>query len=182
MMPDAIEPATTLPEPLFRLIADLARRDDVCSVSCPFDDVALWRLLVTEQLRRAEDSGLELQRAFALCGPDSGLDGVPFEEWGGEVHIPYEGACGADLFILPSWHRFFADKLREGGKLRWAVHKPCNRVIVRGEYGEIACATRAEICDGWWLYTATTPHENCNPIHDPVFERIVREYHLKQGQ
>jgi len=167
---------TTLPEPLFRLILDLIRRDDVRSVSVPFDDLALWRELVAEQRRRADATGQPLQRAFGLFGPESGLHGIPLDEWGGEVTIPYEGAFGADLFILPAWHRFLSDKIKEGGKLRYAVLKPCNRVIVREDHGEVACATRTEVGDGWWLYTWTAPHEDCNFIFDPEFERIVREH------
>ncbi|MCX7148664.1 MAG: hypothetical protein NTY05_04525 [Rhodocyclales bacterium] len=170
-----IETQTTLPEPLFRVIMDLIRRDDVRSVSLPFDDFALWRELVAEQRRRSEATGHPLQRAFGLFGPEAGLAHLQIEEWGGEVGIPYEGASGADLFILPTWHRFFAEKIRNGGKLRWAVHKPCNRIIVQGDHGEVACATRTDIGAGWWLYDWTAPHEDCNPLFDPEFERIAGE-------
>jgi hypothetical protein len=94
------------PAVIFDVIVELIGRDDVRSVSCPFDDPAIWRALVARQVERARATGLPLQEAFALCGPDSGLNQVPFRDWGGKIHIPYEGACGGDLFILPSWHRF----------------------------------------------------------------------------
>lgn len=158
---------TPSPEPVRTAILELIRHEDIRSVSCPFDDFVLWRGLVGEQLRRAEATGLPLQQAFCLCGPDSGLSNLDVEDWGGEVHIPYEGACGGDLFILPRWHRFFADKVRDGGKLRWAVAKPCNHVLLHGDHGELACATRSVIGD-WTLYSSTAPHEDCNPFLDQV--------------
>jgi hypothetical protein len=153
----------SVPEPVISMIHELIQRDDVHSVSCPFEDRALWRKLVETQVRRAEATGQSLQKAFCLCGPDSGLPNVPVDDWGGEVHIPYEGACGSDLFILPSWHRFFAEEVREGGQLRQAVRKPCHHILLRGDHGELVCATRQVIGD-WTLYTSTAPYEDCNPF------------------
>jgi hypothetical protein len=161
-----------LPPELYPVILALIERDDVRSVSCPFDDVTLWRALVEKQIQHAQLTGLPLQKAYALCGPDSGLDNVPYQEWGGEIHVPYEGACGGDLFILPKWHRFFAEKVREGGKLRWTVAKRCHHVLLRGDYGEIACATRQQFGD-WTLYTSNAPYEPCNPFVDPEQDRIL---------
>lgn len=152
-----------LPKSLVATILELVRRDDVRSVSCPFDDLLLWRELVEEQLRRSERLDLPPQKAFCLCGPDSGLWNVPIKDWGGEVHIPLEGACGADLFILPAWHRFFVEKVRDGGKLRWAIHKPCHHVLLQGDYGELACAART-VVDDWTLYTSTAPYVPCDPL------------------
>lgn len=153
-------------------ILDLIQRDDVQSVSCPFDDFVIWRALVVKQLRRSEATGLPLQEAFALCGPNA-VYWQGIEDWGGKVHIPMEGACGGDLFILPEWHNFFADKVREGGKLRWAVGgKRCHRVLLRGDHGEIGCATRKTYGD-WTLYTSTAPYEPCNPFVDPEMDAII---------
>lgn len=158
----------TIPKPVIDVILDLIQRDDVHSVSCPFDDFALWRKLIETQVLRAKATGRPLQQAFGLCGPDSGLPNIPVDDWGGEVHIPYEGACGADLFILPSWHRFFPEKVRDGGKLRWAVSKPCHHVLLSGDYGELACATR-QVIGEWTLYTSTAPYEDCNPFVEERF-------------
>lgn len=161
-----------LPQPLFEAIVELICRDDVRSVSCPFGDYALWRVLVEQQVRRAEASGLALQEAFCLCGPDCGLPDFNAADWGGEIHIPYEGACGADLFILPAWHRFSADEVRDGGKLHWAVSKPCHHILLQGDHGELACATR-KVFGGWTLYTSTAPYEDCNPFIDRKFEHSL---------
>lgn len=162
------------PEAVRMAILELIRREDIRSVSCPFDDFALWRGLVEEQVRRAEVSGLPLQKAFCLCGPDSGLRNLDVEDWGGEVHIPYEGACGSDLFIVPPWHKFYADKVRNGGMLRWAVAKPSNHILVRGDFGELGCATRKAIGE-WTLYSSTAPYEDCNPFFGSEVERIKNQ-------
>jgi len=158
-----------IPRSLFEAIVDLSRRDDVHSVSCPFNDAALWRILVERQVQRAAATGWPLQKAYGLCGPDSGLPHIVAANWGGTIHIPYEGTCGADLFIVPTWHRFFADKVRDGGKLRWAVRKPCHHVLLQGDPGDLTCATRRIIGD-WTLYTSTARYEDCNPFIDCAFD------------
>jgi hypothetical protein len=151
------------PEAVFEKIRELIKREDVCSVSCPFEGLEIWRVLVDEQLRRSLISGLPPQEAFFLCGPDSCLDSEKIAEWGGYVHIPYEGACGADLFVLPGWHVFKADDVRDGGVLRSAVNKYCHRILLRRDHGELACATR-EVIGDWTLYTSKAPYEDCNPF------------------
>lgn len=164
--------AEDMPDYLREVILRLIHRDDVQSVSCPFDDPIIWRALVKKQRRRSVETGLPLQEAFALCGSSSIYE-LGIENWGGEVHIPVEGTCGGDLFILPKWHNFFADTVRDGGKLRWAVGgKRCYRVLLRGDPGEIACATRETYGD-WTLYTSTAPYEPCNPFVDPEMEAII---------
>lgn len=155
-----------IPRSLFEAIVDLSRRDDVHSVSCPFSDSALWRVLVERQVRQAAATGLPPREAYGLSGPDSGLPNIVAADMGGAIHIPYEGTCGADLFILPTWHRFFADAVRDGGKLRWAVRKPCHHVLLEGDHGELACATR-RVIGAWTLYTSTAPYEDCNPFPYP---------------
>lgn len=161
-----------VPDALRTAILELIQNGDVRSVSCPFGDLQVWRALVAEQLRRSEATGLPLQRAFGLCGPDSGLPDIEVGDWGGEVHIPYEGACGSDLFILPSWHRFFADKVRDGGKLRWAVGRPCNHVLLRGDHGELACARRRAIDEDWTLYSTFEPYQDCSPFVEQDLEAV----------
>lgn len=154
---------TTLPGPLFELILDLIRRDDVQSVSCPLEDYALWRALVGEQVRRARLTGQHPQLAFGLRGPDSGLPEVDAEAWGGGIHIPYEGACDGDLFILPKWHRFFQEDAGSDGSLRRATRKCCHYVLMQADFGELACATRTVVGNtGWVFYQSNDPHRPCD--------------------
>ena len=154
---------TTLPAPLFETIAQLIKRDDVKSVSCPFTDFPLWRLLVEEQIRRAQASGLPPQKAFYLSSCDGGqmnLTGAdsrryPNEphDWGGTVHVPYEGATGGDLFIEPDWHGFPWAITGEGGKFsRVSSSKPCRFLLSERNYANLECASRTQI-GNWILYT-----------------------------
>ncbi len=165
-----------LPTALFDLIVNLAQKPDVSSVSCPFQDYWLWRELVAEQIRRCEEMGVEPQKALSLNGPDSGIPTVSSYwhrtdlEWGGEIHIPYEGTCGGDLFIHPKWFGFAPDNARTAPTLSQAVFgnaglagiKTCKYLLTPlKKLGEIASATRAEVGD-WVLYSATSPQ----PIED----------------
>ena len=171
---------------LREFILAMARRDDVNSVSCQFHDSKLWEGLLTEQVKRAHLSGKSPENAFFLCGPDSGIHGVakhhhgledlPKEEWftgntleekiGGAIHIPYEGVCGADLFVYPKWRRIYpAAWKKEGAELDWATPmKPCNHLLIEQDLGESDCATRVIPVEGWWLYSSTAPYKNCNPF------------------
>ena len=94
-----VSPETNLNKPPFDLICELIKSEKVQSISCPFQDYALWRILVEEQVRRAEITGLPPQQALCLSGPDSGIPYVEVTNWGGEVHIPCEGVVAGDLFI-----------------------------------------------------------------------------------
>ena len=124
---------------LFELIVSLSHRADVRSVSCPFDDRLLWRALVLEQVRRAALQGIAPAEALFLAGPESGLTDVAAEDWGGDIHIPYEGVCEADLFIVPKWHSFDRKGAAAAGTARAGVFGRAHRyVITRGDPGEFA--------------------------------------------
>lgn len=168
-------------------ILELARQSDIRSISCPFDDFHLWEGLFREQLRRAQESGLRPRLALFLAGPDGGIPGItpprfiddeddgkypPVADprtgglapdmWGGNVHIPYEGACEADLFILPGWHQVFPERMDESGATLsdLLAGKRCNYLLSHRDLGELPCATRKELA-GWTLYTSSFPHEDC---------------------
>jgi hypothetical protein len=165
-----------LPDVFLNAVRDLIRDSSIRSVSCPVEpDARLWRILVDEQLRRVEQTGLPAEDAFFLAGPDQRCDidesrNEWFEEiksWHGLVHVPYEGACGGDLFFVPEyWNSAFDKAMKDGAKLRWAVHRPCNHVLVKADYGELPCAMRAIVGEGWVLYTSTAPHEDCHPMRE----------------
>lgn len=177
-----------LPDELRELILEMARRPDVLSVSCQFRDAKLWEGLLTEQVRRARESGKPPKVAFFLCGPDSGIPGIakhhpgledlPPEEWyngdtleeklGGDIHIPYEGLCGADLYVYPAWRKIHPEAwAKEGAELDWATaRKPCNHLLIEQDLGEPACATRiGPIAGTWWLYSSKAPYKPCSPFH-----------------
>jgi hypothetical protein len=172
---------------LRNLILAMAQREDVHSVSCQFGDAKLWEGLLTEQVKRARQTGKSPEEAFFLCGPDSGIHGIaklhplledmPREKWfdgstleeklGGAIHIPYEGVCGADLFVYPHWRKIFPEKWeKEGAQLDWATSgKPCNHLLIQQDLGQPTCATRiGPIAGSWWLYSSTAPYKNCGRV------------------
>lgn len=160
-----------LPSEVCDLFAELLTRPDVQSVSFPFQDEQVWSMLVAEQVDRASRTGLHLQYAFGLSGPDSGL---PFDTalWGGYVHIPYEGMCEGDLFVKPAWRGYDLNAAMDDGDLTAAMlGKSCHYVLLKGEHKEVDSATRV-VVDGWTLYTSKKPYRPCNPFleckYDPL--------------
>jgi hypothetical protein len=157
---------TKLPASFFEIIEDLIARDNVQSVSCPSSDYWLWRRLVEEQVHRSEKTGKKPQSIFHLSGSDGGVGLAPVEDWGGEVHIPYEGACMADLFIQPDWRYSFPESDTEGGKLsdilypagRGYGRDQCHYLLTQKDLGELQCAKRTSVGDGWVLYQSNAPY------------------------
>ncbi|MCO5102433.1 MAG: hypothetical protein M9919_00360 [Burkholderiaceae bacterium] len=172
-------------------ILSLAARPDIHSISCPLVDFRLWQGLFKEQVARSDRLGLPLQEGLCLMGPDSGIPGVtavftgledddclppvlPDQEgnlapdrWGGEVHIPYEGVCGGDLFIPPKWLSLDSQALsKPDAKFHWVSNKRCNFLLLDRDLGELPHSVRSELVEGWWLYKSTSPFLDCNPFHD----------------
>jgi hypothetical protein len=174
---------TTLPASLFAALNDLVQRDNVQSVSCPFRDYWLWHRLVVEQLKRAEATGLDPEVAFTLSGPETGIWPAPDADWGGDVHTPYEGACGADLFIKPDWRTSFPERDMEGCSLSgifFHIAHPmmgtiCHFALTQEDLGELACATRKEIGDGWVLYESNRPYVP-NPRGKPHLQQKENDH------
>jgi len=164
------------PDPVRAKILDLIQRDDVRSVSCPFDDPDIWRALVAEQIKRVTGTPCEPQDAFTLSGPEY-LDDVPIEEWGGTVHLPFEGMCGGDLVVLPTWRNVFPDRAEKTGRLSTAVQACCHYVLTPRDFGEWSFATRTHVGD-WILYTSKLPYTPCDPLHrrDPEIMENRRVY------
>lgn len=152
---------------LLPVLDELIIRANVESVSCPLTNLEIWRRLVEEQVRRSESAGISPQVAFTLSGPDGGIS-APYEDWGGDVHIPYEGACGADLFIKPTWRRVFLEADARGGSLSDIVFSGgsipefgyvCHYLLTQEDLGPLRCASRREVGEGWVLYESNGPYE-----------------------
>ncbi len=171
-------------------ILALATREDIKSISCPFDEFLLWEGLLKEQVRRAKANALPAHHALFLSGPDSGIPGITsprslyFEDedefaglppiadprtgglaphrWGGVVHIPYEGVCGGDLLILPRWFKVrVANYSLCGRKLGTLLWgKKCNYLLTNRALGDLP-RTKREMLAGWNLYISTSPYEDC---------------------
>lgn len=155
---------SSLPNEVLELIRELIGRDDVRSVSCALDDYALWRLLVEKQVRRSAHSGKPPQDALMLSGPDDGLPFVSAEDWGGTIHIPYEGFCDGHILIPPGWRRLNTDQTGPDGRFSWAFgSSECRFVLTAKDHGELGCATRTLI-GGWVLYQSKEPGDHAAAI------------------
>ncbi len=162
---------TVLPLSVCDLIAKLIALPDVQSVSFPFGDERVWRMLVAEQVDRAHRTGLHPQHAFGLSGPDSGL---PFDTalWGGYVHIPYEGMCEGDLLVKPDWRGWSSNAAMGQGDLTAAMGgKSCHYLLLKGDQKEVDSANRV-VLDGWTLYTSKKPCRPCNPFTNHIYDQL----------
>jgi len=178
-----------LPDELRDFILMMAQRDDIHSVSVQFQDATLWEALLREQVKRAERTGKPPGDAFFLCGPDAGIAGIaklwfgledlPREKWfdgstleekiGGNIHIPYEGVCGADLLVYPAWRKIYPERWHDDDAdvNSATAMKPCNHLLIEKDLGEPACATRVgPIANTWWLYSSKAPYKDCGPNHE----------------
>ena len=181
-------PEQELPDSVIKIIGEIIRRDNVQSVSFPFNNTKVWRLLVNEQLNRAKNTGFPEQKAFTLTGPDSGLSCDP-TVWGGVVHIPYEGACMGDLFVVPDWRNLYPDwknefpKSGDGkgdqatlGDYAHYMADPnsglsCHYLLTQRDIGDLKCANRIEVGDGWILYESNRPYVKVNMSGIPSYLR-----------
>lgn len=157
-----------LPKEVFDLVAKLIQQEDVNSVYCYAQDYKFWRMVVAEQVRRAETFNLAPQKALNLCGTDSGYVDEWAAAWGGEIAIPYEGCRQADLFIVPKW--FKLDVVQGCYANTFWIRNYEQRghyVLSPKDFGEIECTTRTDIC-GWVLYKSTSPY---HPVLDQEFTR-----------
>jgi hypothetical protein len=162
---DGVPPANSeLPTALLEFLGQQIARPDIGSVSCCLKDYALWRLLIAEQRRRG-GAGDKAQHVFALAGPEGSIAPANPDDWGGAVHIPYEGVLDGDILFLPAWRRFEPELAGDGGRLSRAVGKQCKIVISQRDFGELACATRS-VFDSWIVYQDRRQSGPYNPFTD----------------
>lgn len=170
------------PDWMREAIQALLKREDVNSVSCPFLDPEIWRILIAEQVKRAKATGLPAREALFLCGCSNEIESLPISAWGGDVHIPYDGISGADLFIVPEWHKVNSELPLRGGRLCSAVlGKRCHHLLLSKDYGDWRRATRQAV-GTWYLYSSTDPYVKSHPDDDPSFYGMGWRPHLEELQ
>jgi NAD-dependent SIR2 family protein deacetylase len=161
-----------MPKEVFDLVAKLIQQDDVNSVYCYAKDYIFWRMVVAEQVKRAESLALPPQEALNLCGTDSGFVDEWATAWGGEIAIPYEGCRPADLFILPGWYNFnYAHGCYANEFWLRLCQQRGHYVLSPRDFGEIECTTRTEI-GSWVLYKSKAPY---HPVRDEEYTRKLIE-------
>jgi hypothetical protein len=95
---------------------------------------------------------VEVRGSGDLTGADVLRFPNEMQDWDGEVHLPYEGAVGCDLFINPEWLASHKAHAEPGGSLsRALLGKPCRYVLSPHDFGELACAQRTVLGE-WVLY------------------------------
>lgn len=164
-----------VPDSVLHVVSELIKRENVQSVSSPFTGYRFWRMLCEEQIKRSRQTGLPPQEAFTLFGPEGGMWGIPYEDWGADIHSPYEGSCLADLWIMPGFRNAWPERDSDEASLTdivaytgrdpgcWDV---CYYILTTNDWGELKCATRTEVGDGWRLYQCKRPYEP-NPHRKP---------------
>jgi NAD-dependent SIR2 family protein deacetylase len=156
-------------------VAKLIQQNDVNSVYCYAQDYLFWRMVVAEQVKRAEKLQKSPLDALYLCGTDSGYVDEWATAWGGEIFIPYEGCQTADLFIVPDWFNFnYAHSCT--GNVLWIKSNAFGRghyVLSPRDFGELECTTRSEI-GSWVLYKSKAPY---HPVRDQEYsENLVKKW------
>ncbi len=141
----------------------------------PYSDYKLWRRLCKEQLIRSDRTGYPPEEAFPLSGLDGNMWTIPYEDWGADIHIPYSGTCMADLLLQTERHRPQLVRDAEGGHLvdvfsSWGPSVEdgniCHYVLTPKDLGQLKCAHRTDVGEGWVLYESKQPYEpnpRCKP-------------------
>lgn len=153
-----------MPIEILNLVKQLIQQDDVNSVYCYAQDFIFWRMVVSEQVRRAETRNLPPQKALYLCGTDSGYVVDEWAaNWGGEIFIPYEGGQICDLFIKPHWFNFFEPQPHpDKFILGYYQDRRAHYVLADEDFGELHGASRTRYGD-WTLYKSNFPYR---PVRD----------------
>lgn len=144
-----------LPKSLFAYLQTLIETEEIRSLSGQVGDYYFWRMLIETQLARAENSGLPPRQAFGLGSADCGVPWLSPKFLGADVHVPYEGVCGGDIFFMPDWFRFDAESAAAAGRLTagtWDKH--CRYLITQRDLGELPFARHHQFSD-WHVYEDT---------------------------
>jgi hypothetical protein len=78
-----------------------------------------------------------------------------------------------DLFVLPEWRNLFTDKANKKGARAtlgdyatyWADPEhghSCHYLLLNRDMGELSCAHRQIVGDGWLLYESNRPYVKTN--------------------
>ena len=144
----------------YDFVETLIAQKEIKSVSCPFHDFYLWRILVKQQVKRSIHTQLAPQDAFYLCSKEVDFDGATSPtNWGGYAHIPYMGMAPADCVFLPDWRKFFYEYAGANGSLANATRLDCKYLFSARDLGDLGCAERKKVGD-WFFYQNKVDENN----------------------
>jgi hypothetical protein len=145
-----------MPACLYKYLCELVARPDTRSVACAFRDYQLWRMLINEQLKRAEAAGIPPGEALVLSCGDMGIPWLPSDFLGADVNVPEMGFSSGDIFVVPGAMRFSVEAANEAGNLSGGIGgRYCRYVVTDRDYGELPYAPRKGF-EGWFVYEDET--------------------------
>lgn len=168
------ELAPDVPPAVTRAVLALVRGLELPAVASGYKAMELWTGLCALQMERVAATGRPPAEALALFSADGGIPLRP-EDWGGDVHVSWEGMCMATLVMKPGWRVFAPERagedgsllmgLRDGGpyeapRVRFANGLECSIgrclvLVVPDDYGELGCTWRF-VVDDWFIYVEKT--------------------------
>ena len=158
--------ATNLPAELFDYLRELVSHPDTLSVSGQLNDYHLWRVLIELQLKRADDSGLPPRKALGLGSADCGIPWLGPRFLGADIHVPYEGVCGGDVFFMPDWFNFDVGHATQVGRLKAGTGgKHCRFLVTQKDFGELPFA-HSQCFGAWRVYEDNDLVSSCNTFND----------------
>lgn len=152
-----------VPSELVQLICDLARRDYLHSVSCPFSDYLLWEGLACIQAERGEKFGQLPQEALTLIATGENVPYLNIRSAGGDAYVEKNSTLHCDLFIVPPGKRLNVTRASPSAPSQLQLVNHCRFVLINRDYGELESARRTSL--GYWtFYEAQKELPACNPL------------------
>lgn len=163
-----------LPPSVSTAIVRLVKALELPAVAADERGFDLWHGLCELQMQRADATGQAPDDALALFASDNGIPLQP-PDWGGAVHVSWEGMRVATVMVMPEWRTFEPARAGDTGSLqlglcagefgdapivRFASGLECTRerclmMATRSDFGVLGCAWRLPV-GGWVIYVEKT--------------------------
>ncbi|WP_374355845.1 hypothetical protein [Chitinimonas sp.] len=142
-----------IPLALAARIAQLVEDWGLESVSTSGGGIDYWNMLCRMQLSAADRTGLPPAEALSLFACDRGVP-IVAADWGGDIHVSWEGMCISELTVLPPWWNVNQALWETEAPIAPALWRPLSLCVILvspadlGERRDMVC----ERYPGWWLY------------------------------
>lgn len=152
-----VQTRDSMPDALIQRLVELIENLEIRAVASGKGDIRWWQVLYRLQLKRMHDTGKPAQEALQLSASSSGTPLEP-ANWGGDIHISYEGMQILELTVLPDWRRFDSETFLETGSLRDGLTKgfppgpECRVLVTQSDLGLLPGLEREQYSD-WFIYS-----------------------------
>lgn len=146
-----------MPGALIQRLVELIEKLEILSVASGKGDMRWWQALCRLQLKRMHDTGKPAQEALQLSASSSGTPLEP-ANWGGDIHISYEGMHILELTVLAGWRRIDSEAFLETGSLRAGLTRgfppgpECRVLVTQSDLGMLPGLEREQYSD-WFIYS-----------------------------